>query len=162
VPTPPSTTNYRVGGHKVILGGIDLGNIPDISIRPQATILDHFTRRSGARILDKQAVTEKRLSFTIKLDEHAVEVYQKYFMATRAGLVLNPLKQPLAETNITATYLDESGNIWTYSHSRAITHPTNPMAFGTGTAWAEFEIDAEILYDAAAVGAEMGTLTLVS
>lgn len=159
MPVAPNTANYKVGGHRVRFAAVDLGNIPDISIEAAVTTLDHFTRRSGARVLDRQVITEKRLVFTVTLDEHSVENYQRYFMATRVGNALGVLGAPLVEGAIIMDYLEESGNIATYSHTRGVVRPASPMAFGDGTDWASFQVEIEALQDLAVTNT-MGTWTV--
>lgn len=147
MPTPPSTENYYTGGHKVILGGIDLGNIDDISITPEATILDHWSRRTGTRVLDRQVAIAKRFTIAATLDEHAKETYQFYFLGLPIGNTIPVLRDPLRETSVYVEYVREGGVIWTYSHTRAVTRPAAAMAFGDGTDWAKFGIEIEALQD---------------
>lgn len=160
MPTPPSTSNYQVGGATVILGGIDLGNIVSLEIDPSdVTVLQHFTARSGARKVDKQVIVQKRLVFRAELDEHAVQTYRKYFMAGGAGQAVQALTQPLAESNIVVQYVNETGNIWTFSHTRATSRPSGSMDFGEFSDWVSFEVEIEVLQDDAAAPAIHGTFT---
>lgn len=160
MPTPPSTSNYQVGGAKIILGGVNLGNIVSLEVDPSdVTVLQHFTSTSGARKVDKQVIVQKRLIFRAELDEHAVETYRKYFMAGGAGAAVQALTNPLAETNITVEYVKEGGQIWLYSHTKATSRPSGSMDFGEFDDWVSMEVEIEILQDDAAAPAIHGTFT---
>jgi hypothetical protein len=148
MPTPPSPQNYQIGGMRVILGGLDLGNIVTAEINAQdITVVQHFTARSGARVLDDQRVVQKRLFFKFSLDEHQADLYRKYFMGGGTGNNVRLLTNPLAETNIVVEYRNESGIIWTYSHTRAQARPSAAMNFSDFNTYVRFDLDVEILED---------------
>lgn len=131
---PPNTGHYQVGGIKIILGGLDLGAIAGFSADPSdIEVLQHFSSRTGARKVDKQVVVQKRLKFRATLDEHQEDLYAKYFMGRKG--VADPTKvlvltDPLVETNIVITYLNETATIWTYSHTKVTVRPAATMDFG--------------------------------
>ncbi len=151
MPLPPNTANYKVGGMIVRLGGLDLGNIVSGTADPtQIEVLQHFTSRSGTRKVDRQIVTQKRLIFRFTLDEHNADLYRKFFMAGNTGLLVDALTLPLVETNASIIYLEETGNIWTYSHTKVTARPAGPMDMGEFTDWTTYELEVEALEDAAA------------
>ena len=146
--TPPNVNNYQVGGFIVSLGGVDLGDIQEISMNPQVDILEHYGRRSGTRILDKIARTRSALRFTLTLDEHAAATYSKFFMGHLAQPgVISVMTDPLSLYTLSVQYLNEAGLIWTYSHTQAQVRPSAAMAFGNGTAWAQFQVEVDPIYD---------------
>ncbi len=157
MPLPPSASNYRIGGMSVVVGGLDLGNVVTAEINAQdITVIQHFTARSGARKLDQQIVTQKRLFWRFVLDEHQTYLYRKYFMAAAGASDptnrrVDALSAPLAETNISVTYRNESVVIWSFSHTRASVKPSAAMNFSDFNAFVQFDIEVEILEDAAAV-----------
>lgn len=141
----------------MILGGLDLGNVVTAEINAQdVTVIQHFTARSGARKLDKQIVTQKRLFWRFVLDEHQTYLYRKYFMATNnpadpTNRRVNALNAPLSETNIFVTYRNESTVIWTFSHTRASARPSAAMNLADFNAFVQFDLEVEVLEDAAAL-----------
>ena len=148
--TPPDTDNYQVGGVIIVLGGLDLGNVAGFGIDPSdVEVLQHFSARTGSRKVDKQIVVQKRLTFRATLDEHQADLYGKYFMGdvVDAGDKVTPLTNPLAESNILITYLNEDGTIWTYSHSRVTVRPSGAMDFGDFSDFVGYEIEIESLQD---------------
>lgn len=148
MPLPPNTLNYQVGGAIVSIGGLDLGNIVSMEIDPtDLDILQHLTARSGARKVDKQVVTRKRLTFRFGLDEHAAELYRKYFMGGNSGLLVDPLTQPLVELNCTVTYRNEGAVVWSYSHTKVSVRPSGAMDFGEFDEFVGFEVEMEALED---------------
>lgn len=160
VATPPSVTNYQVGGITVVVAGQDLGNIVSFGIDPTGLeLLEHITARSGARKTDKKVVTKKSLVFNVTLDEHAKETYAQYIMGTLTGSTVNALLNPLAEGNCVITYKNESATIWTYSHSKVVVSPSGAMDFGTFDDWVDFPIAIEALEDSAVPTAPHGTFT---
>lgn len=163
MPNPPSAENYQVGGAIVILGGVDLGNVVNLGIDPtDMDILQHLTARSGSRKVDKQVVTRKRLTFRVELDEHATGIYRQYFMGGGTGLAVTPLVNPLAETNCVIRWLNESVDIWSYSHTKVTSRPARSMDFNSFGDWATFEIEIEALVDAAVPTAPLGTFTFTA
>lgn len=160
MPTPPSTDNYQVGGVTIIVGGIDLGNIVTFAPDPSnIETLDHFSARSGTRKLDKQVIVQKTMRFRVGLDEHAPELYRLYFMGGGAGSAVTPLLNPLAERNIVITYLNEAGNLWTYSHTKCVVKPDGAMDFGEFNDWVGYGLAIETLEDSAVPTAPFGTIT---
>jgi len=154
----PSTANYKVGGIKVKLGAQDLGNVVSFSMDPSnIETLDHFSARSGARKLDKQVVTQKRLTFTVELDEHARELYQYLVMGSLFGAnEVHALTNPLPESSVYIEYVEESGTIWTFSHSRAVVRPSGEADFGEFDDWVSYELEIEVLEDPMQSPATMG------
>ncbi len=163
MPTPPSSTNYKVGGAKMIVGGIDFGNVVSLEIDPtDLELLEHFTSRSGARKMDKRVVVQKSLLLRVGLDEHAMEIYREYFMASNAGLVVYPLQNPLIERNITLEYRDESGVIWSFSHTKCVVRPSGSMDFGEFDDWVGFEVEVALLEDASVAPRTFGQFTFTA
>lgn len=162
---PPNTSHYQVGGVKIILGGLDLGNIAGFGIDPSnIEVLQHFSSRTGARKVDRQVVVQKRLTFRATLDEIQPDLFAKYFMGAlkskdQPSDAVLALTNPLAETNCVITYLNESGNIWTYSHTKVTVRPAAAMDFGDFSDWVGFEIEIESLQDenAPAIGGTVPT-----
>ena len=152
MPTPPSASNYQIGGVIISLGGVDLGNVAGFGIdASDVEIVQHFTARSGARKVDKQVVVQKRLKFRATLDEHQKTLYARYFMGnTATGDKVLALVAPLAESNITIRYLNESGDIWTFSHTRVTVRPAAAMDFGDFSDFIGYEVEIETLQDDAA------------
>lgn len=151
MPLAPNTANYKVGGARAFLGGLDLGNLKAMEVDPtQLEVLQHFTARSGARKVDKQTVTQKRLFFRFTLDEHAAELYRKYFMAGNTSLLVDALTQPLVETNCYIEWREETGVIWSFSHTRVTARPAAAMDFGEFTDWVDYQLEVEVLEDTAA------------
>lgn len=152
MPVPPSASNYQVGGVTISLGGVDLGNIAGFGIdASDLEVLQHFTSRSGARKVDKQIIVQKRLKFRATLDEHQKTLYARYFMgATATNDRVLALTDPLVESNILITYLNESGTIWTFSHTRMTVRPAAAMDFGDFSDFVGFEVEMETLQDDAA------------
>lgn len=160
MPTPPNTDNYQVGGVKIIVGGLDLGNVAGFGVDPSdVEVLQHFSARTGARKVDKQVIVQKRMTFRATLDEHQADLYSKYFMGEVSGSQVLPLTNPLAETNILITYLNEDATIWTYSHTKVTVRPSAAMDFGDFSDWVGFEVEIESLQDedAAEVGGTVPT-----
>lgn len=148
MPAPPNTGNYQVGGAIVSIGGIDLGNIKNMEIDPTGLeVLEHYTSRTGARQLDRQIITQKKLTFRFDLDEHASTLYRLYFMANGGGLLVNALQAPLTEMSMTVTWLNESATIWSYSHSRVTARPSQAMGFGEFRDWVPYTLEVEALQD---------------
>lgn len=146
---PPNTQHYQVGGVIIIVGGLDLGNVAGFGVNPSdVEVLQHFSSRTGVRKVDRQVVVQKRLTFTATLDEHQVDLYAKYLMGAKKTLdrVL-ALTDPLAETNIFIRYLNESGDIWSYSHTKVTVRPASAMDFGDFSDWVSFGIEIESLED---------------
>lgn len=162
MPLPPNTANYQVGGARVFLGGLDLGNIVSLELDPtNLEILEHFTSRSGARKVDKKVVTQKRLLFRAELDEHSADLYRKYFMAGNTGLLVDAMTLPLVETNCVIEWRNETAIIWTYSHTKITARPAAAMDMGEFTDWATYELEIEALEDAAATP-PLGRFTFVA
>ncbi len=167
--TPPSVTNLQIGGMVVSLGGLDLGNVVTAEINAQdVVVLEHFTARSGAKRVDETRLIRKKLFWKFVLDEHQTDLYVKYFMATRGvGGVVNVMASALLETNISVTYKSggtqaapaPGSTIWTYSHTRARVRPAAAINFGDFNSFVQFDLDVDILEDAAQVGSEMGVFT---
>lgn len=153
---PPNTSHYQVGGIKIILGGLDLGNVAGFGIDPSnVEVLQHFSSRTGARKVDRQVVVQKRMTFRATLDEHQADLYAKYFMgAAKTSDRVLPLTNPLAETNCVITYLNESGTIWTYSHTKVTVRPAAAMDFGDFSDWVGYEVEIESLQDENAAAIE--------
>lgn len=151
MPTPPSADNYQVGGIKIVLGGIDLGDIQSFDADPsKVDVIEHYTARSGARKLDAQVAVQKRLTFKAKLDEHVPELYGLFFMGNvdiATGLKVGLLTRPLAKTNCVITYLNETQVIWSLSHSTAQVRPSGAMNMADFRNFADFEIEVEFLED---------------
>lgn len=160
MPTPPSTSNYQTGGVKIIVGGLDLGNVAGFGVDPSdLQVLEHFSARSGARKLDKKVVVQKALRFRATIDEHAVETYRFYFMGSTAPSKVYPLQFPLLELNCVIEFRNESAVIWTYSHTKVTVRPSAAMDFGEFSDWVGFEVEIEALEDTAASPATFGTIT---
>lgn len=158
MPAPPSTQNYKVGGIRVRLGTLDLGNVVSFSMdSSNIETLDHFSARSGTRKLDKQVVTQKRLTFTVELDEHARELYQYLVMGNLSGTnEVHAMTNPLPESSVYIEYVEESGPIWTFSHSKAVVRPSGEADFGEFDDWVSYELEIEVLEDPAQAPATMG------
>jgi len=60
----------------------DVGNCPDFSLEPTKEVLEHFSSRSGAKTLDKEATLRKGFTATITLDEFSVNNLKMFMMAT--------------------------------------------------------------------------------
>lgn len=65
--------NYLIGGALLYFndgtGFRDLGNIPNISLNRTLKELEHYTAKSGKRMLDMKLITEARFGLKFKLDE---------------------------------------------------------------------------------------------
>lgn len=159
----PSPANYKVGGIRVVLGTQDLGNVVSFSMDPSdIETLDHFSARSGTRKLDKRVITQKRLTFRVELDEHAKELYSFFVMGDVSGNVVNALTQPLAEYPVYIEYREESGIIWSFSHTKAVARPSGEADFGNFDDWVSYELEIEVLEDPAQAPATMGKFTFSS
>ena len=163
MPLPPSTANYQVGGAKVIVGGLDFGNVVSLEADPtDITVLQHFTARSGARKLDKQVVVQKRLTFRVGLDEHAAELYRKFFLGGETGLTVTPLVLPLVDLNCVIEYRNETALVWSYSHTKVNVRPSGAMDFGEFDDFVGYEVEIEALEDTAVPSAPQGRFTFTA
>lgn len=164
MPTPPNTGNYGVGGAILSIGGFDFGNVVSMEIdASDLEVLEHFTSRSGARQLDLQVVTQKKLTFTFEFDEHQADVYRQYFMGGNVGATVDALTVPLAVRNISLIWRNEAGTIWTFSHTRCQLVPSGAMDFGEFDDWATMEAEVRILQDLVGAGsATMGRFTFAA
>lgn len=163
MPLPPNTANYQVGGAKVIVGGLDFGNVVSLELDPtDLDVLQHLTARSGARKVDKQTVTRKRLTFRVGLDEHAAELYRKFLMGGNAGLLVDPLTLPLTELNCVIEYRNEAAVVWTYSHTKVTVRPSGSMDFGEFDEFVGYEVEIEALEDAGTPSSPHGRFTFVA
>jgi len=68
----PSSADLLLGGARVFFddgtGFRDLGNIPELSLSRAVSELEHYTTRSGKRLLDKTLITETKLGLNFKID----------------------------------------------------------------------------------------------
>lgn len=83
-------------------------------------------------------------------------------MAGGTGLEVNAMTDPLVETNCYLQWLNESGNIVTFSHTKVTTRPAGAMDFNSFGEWVTFEIEIEILEDLSATPATMGKFTFLA
>jgi len=69
----PSPADLLLGGAKLFFndgsGYRTFGNIPEISLSRAITELEHFTPKTGKRLLDKTLITETKLGINFKIDE---------------------------------------------------------------------------------------------
>ena len=97
VPTPHDTELYTLGSgigyfgkwsgstppvFAALAGFTDVGNIVDLSLTPSTEVLEHFSTRSKAKSLDKEATLQKNMEMTIELDEISVENFRSFLMGT--------------------------------------------------------------------------------
>lgn len=133
-------------------------------------IIEHYTARSGVKVLDDQRLVRKKLYWKFVLDEHQFTLYAKYFMGLTdptnpSAPKVNVFSNPLFETNILVTYKNPAGNIWTFSHTRARARPTSSMNFAEFNNFVQFEVTIEILQDLTLIGppdTSMGVFTFTS
>lgn len=81
----PAASNLTLGGMRIFFkpttgdGYRDLGNISTVGFNRNINELEHFTSKSGSRILDKKLIIETALSFTFNIDEFDNNNYNDLF-----------------------------------------------------------------------------------
>lgn len=112
-----------------------LGNLPECSLTPEYTTLDHFISSNGARLKDKTIITEKNLTINITFDEINIKNLERFLMATdedsTAALVMDAVA---AEGSACLVYRSTYGNNFMYAIPRCTITANGDLAF-SGENW---------------------------
>lgn len=111
IPSSPSTALYTLGRGLVEIGEwdgttppaypaefTDVGNVTDFTVTVTEETKEHFTTRSGTRLLDKTVIIESGFDLSITLDEKSLFNLAMFLKGTVVGNVIS------ANTNLSKEY----------------------------------------------------------
>lgn len=125
-------------------GKYTLGNLPEASITPEFTTLDHFISDKGSRKKDKTVVTEKTMAITLAFDEINFKNINRFLMgdgSTHAGAVM---EEVLLEGSAVLVFKTDIGNSFLYAIPRCTLTPDGDFGFN-GEDWMNASIKLDVL-----------------
>lgn len=124
-----------VDGSTAARASFSLGNLPECSLTPEYTTLDHFISSNGSRLKDKTIITEKNLTINITFDEINMGNLERFLMATdedsSVGIVMDAVA---AEGSALLVYRSAYGNNFLYAIPRCTITANGDLAF-SGENW---------------------------
>jgi hypothetical protein len=153
----PSTENYTLGRGVLSMAAwsgetppsslVDVGVCNRCELEVTEEKLDHFSRRSGARVKDKIAVIETGYNITFTLDENSVANMKAFIRATQGGQgVLHANQNPTAEYRIWFISDNSEGPNATYRFHKVRLLPAAALSL-IGDDWSGLQFRGEGLAD---------------
>ena len=108
-----------------------LGNLPEASIAPEYSTLDHYISDKGTRKKDKEIVTEKNLAITLSSDEFSIENIQRFLMADTDGTASELMGSVAPEGSAVLVYDSDYGNPFLLAIPRCTLTSEGELAFAS-------------------------------
>lgn len=124
--------------------GYTLGNLPDCSIAPEYTTLDHFVSDRGSRKKDKTVITEKNLKLTLSFDEMNVKNIQRFLMAKQDGICSILMSEVAEEGSAILVFQTDIGKSFVLALPRVTLKASGELAF-SGENWIKASLQMDVL-----------------
>lgn len=121
-----------------------LGNLPEASIAPEYTSLEHSISNKGSKELDKEVITEKNLSFTLSFDEINVSNVQRFLMADMDGTASALMAEVANEGCALLVYKTDIGNSFMLAIPRCTLLADGELAFASED-WMSGNLNLKVL-----------------
>lgn len=125
-------------------GRYTLGNLPEASVTPGFTVLDHFISNKGARKKDKTVITEKNMAITLKFDEINFKNVTRFLMGDGSTEGAAVMEEVLAEGSAVMVFKTDIGQSFIYAIPRCSLTPEGDFPF-SGEDWMGASIKLDVL-----------------
>ena len=139
----PNVGNYTFGANKLLVGGVDLGNIVSAACTVSPQVISHFSALHGEDVPDDRAF--KAIDFVIEatLDEPNKTNMFRHFLADSSGKVG---MGAIAAVAVSFEGIAIAGNSYTWAISKAVVRPSGQFGF-TDEDWVKFGLIIKLLPD---------------
>ena len=160
--TTISTDNYTIGGADIYFAAtvghdnaasalafkIDahkLGNVPNVSITPDVTFVEHWVSQAGKRVRDKIMANQSSISINFTADELTQDNLARFFMGSQSASAISVLQDTLAEGTAHIVINTDVGNDITYMIPKCTVKNDGALDFGDGSDCATLSMSIEVL-----------------
>lgn len=133
-----SPTAFQVDAHKV-------GNVPNISITPDVTFVEHWVSQAGKRVRDKIMANQSSISINFASDELHQANLARFFMGTQSASAISVLQDTLSEGCAHVVINTDVGQDVTYMIPKCTLKNDGALDFGDGSDWATLSMSIEVL-----------------
>ena len=121
-----------------------LGNLPECSIAPEYTTLDHYISDRGSRKKDKTVITEKNLKVTLSFDEISVKNVQRFLMAAQNGTGSALMTEVAEEGSAVLVFKTDIGAPFLLAFPRVTLKASGELAFSSED-WMKGSLEMDVL-----------------
>lgn len=121
-----------------------LGNLPECSIAPEYTTLDHYVSDRGSRKKDKSVITEKNLKVTMSFDEISITNLQRFLMSANKTGGSALMTEVAEEGSAVLVFKTDIGVPFLLAFPRVTLKASGELAF-SGEDWMKGSLEMDIL-----------------